>query len=88
MSENEQPTPLEFLRSIYSDEGVPLPVRMKAAIEAAPYVHPKLSVVANITSFAAEMKELARQRYAGGNVIDASRSAIPKTPAATPHEEQ
>ena len=38
-------TPLDFLRSIYMDEDVPLHTRMKAATEAAAYVHPKLSAV-------------------------------------------
>ena len=45
----EEPTPLEFLTAIYRDENVPLPVRMRAAVEAAPYVHPKLSVSTNLT---------------------------------------
>jgi len=38
--------PLDFLRSIYMDEEVPLPTRIKAATEAAQYVHPKLAMVA------------------------------------------
>jgi hypothetical protein len=37
---------LIFLRAVYPNEGLPLSVRMKAAIEAAPNVHPKLSAVA------------------------------------------
>jgi hypothetical protein len=44
------PTPLDFLRAVYCNEGLPLHVRMKAAIEAAPYVHPKLSATALLTS--------------------------------------
>jgi len=40
-------TPLDFLEAIYLNEKPPLPTRMKAAIEAAPYVHPKLAMVAN-----------------------------------------
>jgi hypothetical protein len=43
-----KPTPLEFLEAVYSNEGVPLQARLKAAIEAAQYVHPKLSVTTNI----------------------------------------
>ena len=39
-------TPLEFLEAVYTNEDVPLPVRLRAAIEAAPYVHPKLSATA------------------------------------------
>jgi hypothetical protein len=42
-------TPLEFLEAVYSDEELPLTVRMRAAIEAAPYRHPKLSAAAIAT---------------------------------------
>jgi hypothetical protein len=45
-----EPTPLDFLKAVYLNEGLPLSVRMKAAIEAAPYVHPKLSATAVLTS--------------------------------------
>jgi hypothetical protein len=51
MSERQNdPTPLDFLRAVYLNEGLPLTVRMRAAIEAAPYVHPKLSATAVMTS--------------------------------------
>jgi hypothetical protein len=62
MSESAAPTPLEFLQSIFRDETVPLPVRMKAAIEAAPYVHPKLTAIANIVGFAARMELRSKLR--------------------------
>jgi hypothetical protein len=52
-------TPLEFLEAVYCNENLPLTVRMRAAIEAAPYKHPKLSATAIATtegaSFAAAL---------------------------------
>jgi hypothetical protein len=41
-------SPLEFLRAVYMNETVALPVRMKAAVEALPFVHPKLSISAHV----------------------------------------
>jgi hypothetical protein len=43
---SNEPSPLDFLRAVYLNEGLPLSVRMRAAMEAAPYIHPKLSAVA------------------------------------------
>jgi|SRR6516162_835682 hypothetical protein len=56
-------TPLEFLQAVYSNEGLPIPVRMRAAIEAAPFIHPKLSVTAQVNSedFAAAMDRCVRR---------------------------
>ena len=48
--------------------------RMRAAEAAVPFVHPKLSVAANVYSFAAQMEELSR-RAGKSNVIDAKPSA-------------
>jgi hypothetical protein len=42
------PTPLDFLKAVYLDPDLPLSVRMRAATEAAPYCHPKLSASALI----------------------------------------
>jgi hypothetical protein len=41
-----RPTSLEFLQAVYLNEELPLSVRMRAAIEAAPYEHAKISAVA------------------------------------------
>jgi hypothetical protein len=38
---SDRPTPLEFLEEVYLNEQLPLTVRMRAAIEAAPYRHSK-----------------------------------------------
>jgi hypothetical protein len=46
----EEPTPLDFLKAVYLNEGLPLSVRMRAAIEAAPYMHAKLSATAILQS--------------------------------------
>jgi hypothetical protein len=44
-------TPVDFLSAVYRDPAQPMHRRLRAAIEAAPYLHPKLSV----TPTAAEM---------------------------------
>src|SRR5262245_53700448 len=43
-------TPLEFLQTIYRNSKQPMQRRLKAAIEAAQYVHPKLAVTALMES--------------------------------------
>jgi hypothetical protein len=35
---------LDFLKGLYRNPDMPLPVRMKAAVECLPFVHPKLSM--------------------------------------------
>jgi hypothetical protein len=48
IEDDERPpvTPLQFLTAVYMNEGAPLPTRIKAAIEATQYVHPKLAMLA------------------------------------------
>jgi hypothetical protein len=54
-------TPLEFLKAVYSDAELPVNVRLRAAIAAANYEHPKLAVtvVAQANANFAERLELA-----------------------------
>jgi hypothetical protein len=46
MEMDDKPTSLEFLQAVYLNETLPLSVRLRAAIEAAPYEHHKLSAMA------------------------------------------
>jgi hypothetical protein len=73
-------TPLEFLEAVYEDERLPLTVRMRAAVEAAPYVHPKLSAVGvgymNQDGFAV-MLERAIERSNSVRVINAKALPSP-----------
>jgi hypothetical protein len=40
-------SPLDYMLSIMRDEGMPIKLRYLAAVDAAPYVHPKLTAVAH-----------------------------------------
>jgi hypothetical protein len=77
----DEPTPLDFLRAVYLNEGLPLSVRMRAAIECAPYMHPKLGAVAvgylNADGFAARL-DRALQRSALVQVIEHSDADAPE----------
>ena len=73
-------TPLEFLRQVYTDAGQPMGRRLRAAIEAAPFVHPKLMVSASFDgkSFAVQL-EAAIARSGKTIEIEAVKS-IPESP--------
>jgi|SRR5687767_9351881 hypothetical protein len=38
-------TPLEFILSVMTNNDLPLPIRLHAAVMAAPYMHPRLQAV-------------------------------------------
>ncbi len=58
----EDATSLHFMQAIYRDPAQPMTRRMRAAVAALPFEHPKLlSMNANVTSFASMMEEYGRQ---------------------------
>jgi hypothetical protein len=72
-------TSVEFLSAVYRDAGQPMHRRLRAAIECAPYCHPKLSVTATVggKDFAAQL-ERAIERSGKVVVIEAVES-IPES---------
>ncbi len=65
-----RPTPLEFLEAVYLNEGLPLQVRMRAAIEAAPYLHSKQPSRFQVETNFASRLESALQRSESAKVIE------------------
>ena len=63
---------LVFLQAIYRSANVPLPVRMRAAIEALPFESPKLSATALLTGddFAARLERAIARSGAGARLIE------------------
>ena len=58
-------TPLDFLRAVYLDPAQPMSLRVRAAVEAAPFAHPKLSAVFDLGhSFGARLEEAIRRSEA------------------------
>jgi hypothetical protein len=73
-----QGSSLDLLSAIYRDPTRPLTVRMRAAIAALPFEHPKLAVVANIGAegFADALEEaMARS---GKSVVIHATPELPK----------
>ena len=84
MDENDdvEITPLHFLEAVYLNPNLPLNTRMRAAIEAAPYKHPKLSAAA-IGHFEGKTFAEALER-----AIERSKSPIPLLNSPTIEHEQ
>lgn len=57
-------TPLEFLEAVYMNANLPLQTRIKAAVEALPFVHPKLEARANLNAGGMEFGDELEQRRA------------------------
>jgi hypothetical protein len=72
-------TPLDFFCAVYRDPTQPPQRRMRAAEAAAPYMHAKLAVVAQIdgVGWAAKLEE-AIVESGKAVVIGAERPALPK----------
>ena len=84
---SEQPSPLEFPRAVYLNNDLPLTVRMRAAVECAPYVHPKLTAIATTTLNGkdfASMLERAIQRSRAPLCDRTSRGRAPFAPKLPP----
>jgi hypothetical protein len=84
----EQPTPLEFLTAVYCNEGLPLSVRMRAAIECAQYRHPKLGVMATTNMSSEDFASMLDRAIARSQVKqiehhpDEGKSPAPLPPQA------
>jgi hypothetical protein len=75
--------PLDFLCAVFRDESMPLSVRMRAAIEAAPFFHPKLAVNAKINAGDDFASRLERAILRSGKILSPDPSR-PKAPLALP----
>lgn len=43
-------TPVEFMTAVYRDDAQPMELRLEAAARAAPYFHPKMSVMVSVSA--------------------------------------
>jgi hypothetical protein len=80
-------TPLDFLCAVYRDSGQPMSRRLKAAVKAALFVHPKLAVAISIgeADFASRLdKAIDRSRLARQGQLIEAKALPPAGPAPTP----
>jgi hypothetical protein len=89
MLEEEGVTSLKFLQTIYRNPEVPLPVRMRAAMAALQFEHPKLAVTANVESgdFADQLEqavERSRKVIEAKPIIEANISSDVPSDTKTP----
>jgi len=76
-----EPTSLEFLQAVYRNEQLPLSVRMRAAIEAAPYEHAKRTAINidywNGDSFGAQLDRAIERSRRPPKMIDVTPVPVP-----------
>jgi hypothetical protein len=73
-------TSLHFMQAVYRDSRQPMPRRMRAAVAALPFEHPKLAVTVDASrAFAAQMEAMQRARGMSP-VIDAKPLPIETDP--------
>jgi hypothetical protein len=60
---------LELLKAVYSDPDLPLQTRMRAAIAAAPYESPRLSMTAVVTGNGEEFARRLELAIARSNAV-------------------
>jgi hypothetical protein len=66
---DESMSPLDFLKSVYRNDKLPLHARLKAAADAAPFCHPKLAVIASVGKEDL-VEALERARRASDKVLE------------------
>jgi hypothetical protein len=76
--------PLNFLKAVYMNADLPLSIRMRAAIELMPFMHPKLAVTAvvNERNFAELLDRRLRRMGQINNekIIDGPKPEIEAKP--------
>ena len=76
--------PLNFLKAVYMNADLPLSIRMRAAIELMPFMHPKLAVTAvvNEQNFAELLDRRLRRMGQINNekIIDGPKPEIEAKP--------
>ena len=75
----EANTSLDLLQAVYRSPDQPLSRRMRAAIAALPFEHPKLSVIATLGpnhGFAAKLENAIRSAQDRGLIIDGTSERI------------
>ena len=79
-------TPLDFLSAIYRDSGQPMHWRLRAAIEAAVFVHPKLAVAVTVdgNDFAERLGRAIERSAQARPIIEATPVVNHKPPPMVP----